>query len=103
VFENGEIATINHVSTADFINGAGPFMQYVTINFADGSTIIIKSQGTIGGADGKAKSSREQADSRGSRGLRPLKPSILQWKKEKLDLRDMVRELSPSPCLPSDY
>jgi len=50
VFENGEVATINHVATGDFIKGAGPFMQYVTINFADGSTIIIKSQGTIAGA-----------------------------------------------------
>jgi hypothetical protein len=49
VFENGEVATINHVSTGDFIKGAGPFMQYVTINFPDGSTIIIKSQGTVGG------------------------------------------------------
>ena len=48
VFENGEVATINNVSTGDFIKGAGPFMQYVTINFADGSTIIIKSQGTVG-------------------------------------------------------
>jgi hypothetical protein len=48
VFENGEVATINHVSTGDFIKGAGPFMQYVTIKFADGSTIIIKSQGTAG-------------------------------------------------------
>jgi hypothetical protein len=49
VFENGEVATINHVSTGDFIKGSGPFMQYVTINFSDGSTIMIKSQGTIGG------------------------------------------------------
>jgi hypothetical protein len=49
VFENGEVATINHVSTGDYIKGAGPFMQYVTVNFADGSTIIFKSQGTVGG------------------------------------------------------
>lgn len=49
VFESGEIATINHVATGDTIKGSGPFMQYVTINFADGSTIIIKSQGTVGG------------------------------------------------------
>lgn len=49
VFENGEIATIDHVSTGDFVKGAGPFMQYVTIKFEDGSTIIIKSQGTVGG------------------------------------------------------
>jgi hypothetical protein len=48
VFENGEVATINHVATYDLIEGAGPLMQYVTINFADGSTIMIKSQGTMG-------------------------------------------------------
>ena len=48
VFENGEVATINHVATGDFIKGSGAFMQYVTLNFADGSTIMIKSQGTLG-------------------------------------------------------
>jgi hypothetical protein len=52
VFENGEIATIDHVSQGDFIKGAGPFMQYVTTKFLDGSTITIKSQGTIGGSAG---------------------------------------------------
>ena len=49
VFENGEIATINHVGVGDTIKGAGTFMQYVTLKFEDGSTIIIKSQGTVGG------------------------------------------------------
>jgi len=52
VFENGELATSNIVATGDLIKMAGPFMQYVTINFADGSTIIIKSQGTLGGSVG---------------------------------------------------
>ena len=52
VFENGEIATMDQVATVDFIKGSGPFMQYVTIKFQDGSTIIIKSQGTIGGVAG---------------------------------------------------
>jgi len=56
VFENGEIATINHVATADMIKGSGSFWQYVTINFADGSTIIIKSQGTVGGTAAGAAS-----------------------------------------------
>ncbi len=46
VFDNGEIATMKQVSTADFIKGAGPFMQYVTITFPDGATITWKSQGT---------------------------------------------------------
>jgi hypothetical protein len=49
VFENGEVATITHVATRDLIKGSGPFMQYVTVNFADGSIIIIKSQGALGG------------------------------------------------------
>jgi hypothetical protein len=48
VFENGEVATINTVSTRDLIKEAGPIMQYVTMKFADGSTIIIKSRGTLG-------------------------------------------------------
>ena len=52
MFENGEVATTNIVATGDLIKWSGPFMQYVTINFADGSTIIIKSQGTVGGAAG---------------------------------------------------
>jgi hypothetical protein len=56
VFENGEVATIDHVSTGDFIKGVGPFMQYVTIKFEDGSTIIIKSQGTLGGTTADWKS-----------------------------------------------
>ncbi len=46
VFDNGEVATMKQVSTADFIKGAGPFMQYVTITFPDGATITWKSQGT---------------------------------------------------------
>jgi hypothetical protein len=49
VFENGGVATITHVATRDLIKGSGPFMQYVTVNFEDGSTIIIKSHGTLGG------------------------------------------------------
>jgi hypothetical protein len=48
VFENGEVATVRPIVTGDLIKGSGPFMQYVTINFQDGSTIIIKSQGTVG-------------------------------------------------------
>ncbi len=56
VLENGEIATVNIIATGDFVKWAGPFWQYVTINFADGSTIIIKSEGTIGGGAGGWKS-----------------------------------------------
>ena len=50
VFDNGEIATTKHVATNDLIKGSGTFMQYVTVVFADGSTITIKSQGTAGGS-----------------------------------------------------
>jgi len=49
VFENGEVATAKVVVTIDYVNGDGPFMQYVTITFPDQSTIVIKSQGTSAG------------------------------------------------------
>jgi len=49
-FENGEVAIVNAVSTGDFIKGSGPFMNYLTITFPDGSTMIVKGQGTVGGA-----------------------------------------------------
>jgi hypothetical protein len=45
VFESGEVATTNSVATRDLVNGVGRTVQYTTINFTDGSTIIIKSQG----------------------------------------------------------
>jgi len=48
VFDNGEVATGVHTGTSDLINGSGSLMQYVTITFADGSTIIMKSQGMLG-------------------------------------------------------
>ncbi len=56
VFENGEVATVNAVITGDFIKSAGPWMQYATVNFLDGSTIIYKSQGTFGGGSASMKS-----------------------------------------------
>jgi hypothetical protein len=49
VFEKGEIATTNSVNTQDLVKGSGPYMGYATINFEDGSTIIMKSQGTTTG------------------------------------------------------
>jgi len=48
VFENGEVATVNAVITSDTVKGSGTFMQYVTMKFPDDSTIIVKSQGTVG-------------------------------------------------------
>ena len=63
VFENGEVATANQVTTMDYIKGAGPFMAYVTINFADGSTIVIKNQGTMAGVS-------------------TASPSLVDWKSE---------------------
>jgi hypothetical protein len=48
IFENKEVAASISVGTHDYIKGKGPFMQYVTLTFQDGSTIIIKSQGAVG-------------------------------------------------------
>ncbi len=48
VFDTGEVATTTSVATTDYVKGAGPWMQYTTIKFPDGATMIIKSQGTMG-------------------------------------------------------
>jgi hypothetical protein len=50
VFENAEVATIEHVSSGDYIKGQGSFKQIMTLKFEDRSTITIKSEGTIGTA-----------------------------------------------------
>lgn len=52
VLDTGEVATTRSVITNDFVKGAGPFIQYSTITFADGSTIMWKIQGTVGGGAG---------------------------------------------------
>jgi hypothetical protein len=63
VFENGEVATQSSVITIDRIKGSGPSLQYSTITFSDGSTIIIKSQnigtGTASGARATAEMTKE--------------------------------------------
>ena len=48
-FENGEVATATVVGTFDFTKGKGPFVNYVNMNFEDGSSIMIKTQATFGG------------------------------------------------------
>jgi len=83
VFENGEVATIDHVSTGDFIKGVGPFMQYVTIKFEDDSTIIIKSQGTLGGttADWKSEIIKGTGRFEGIKGTQSAKVKYLPIEK----------------------
>ena len=49
-FENWGLAIGNSVTQSEEIKGASSLMMYNTLTFADGSTIIIKGQGTIGGA-----------------------------------------------------
>ncbi len=59
VFENGEVATQRSVITSDSIKASGSFLQYSTITFSDGSTIILKVQGTAAGtASGATVSSK---------------------------------------------
>ena len=52
VFENGETGTHTSITTSDTIKGSGGYSQYSTTTFADGSTIVAKSQGTLGGGTG---------------------------------------------------
>ena len=56
VFENGEVATSNAVIQSEQIKDAGLIVMYVTLTFSDGSTIILKSQGTVGVGSGGFKS-----------------------------------------------
>ena len=44
--ENGEMAWGKSVVLFDMIKGAGPFDQYSTLTFQDGSTIITRTKGT---------------------------------------------------------
>ncbi len=56
-FENGEVAIVNAVITGDYIKGSGTFKNYLTITFPDGSTMIVKGEGTVGGTAGGALAS----------------------------------------------
>jgi hypothetical protein len=48
VFENGEVATVNQVDNGEAVKGGASLLLYSTVTFPDGSTIITKSQGTLG-------------------------------------------------------
>ncbi len=47
VFQNGEWAWIKAAQVYDFIKGAGPFDQYATYTFLDGSTLTTRTKGTV--------------------------------------------------------
>jgi hypothetical protein len=50
IFENGETAAYHMWNTWDFISGqGGPFRGYSTLSFADGSTSMIRFEGTSTG------------------------------------------------------
>jgi nucleoside-diphosphate-sugar epimerase len=106
VLENGEIATIKRVSMNDIIKNLGSAVAYETITFADGSTIVLKRQSTLRGAEGQvtsSESSRVHADLKESRVLKAIRQSFFQPKKRKLAQNYMVKGLSPTPYLPSDF
>ena len=52
VFENGEVATSIIIVSVDQIKGSGSTIQYNTMTFADGSTIVARRAGTLGGPAG---------------------------------------------------
>lgn len=49
VFENGEVAIVNQVTTGEAVKGGASLLLYSTVTFPDGSTMITRSQGTLGG------------------------------------------------------
>lgn len=56
VFDNGEVATATYVVSGDFNKGAGPYVNYKTIKFGDGSTIFVKTEGVAGPTGSKSTS-----------------------------------------------
>ncbi len=59
VFENGEVATQRSVITGDQTKGSGSGLQYSTITFPDGSTIIVRVQFAVTGSGPTAETSGE--------------------------------------------
>jgi hypothetical protein len=63
ILENGEIATEIAVMTNDLIKGSGSAIQYRSMTFADGSTIIVRAQTTreaaVAGKPAAARTTRE--------------------------------------------
>ena len=49
VFENGEVARNHVIGTAEAVKGGVSTLYYQIITFSDGSTIVSRVQGTIGG------------------------------------------------------
>jgi hypothetical protein len=63
VFEDGEVATQSSVIIGDTIKGSSSNLQYSTITFSDGSTIIMKRQVTMTGtAPGVFKSAKTTSE-----------------------------------------
>jgi len=54
VTDNGEVATYLGIYQNDIIKTSGSFKGYVTITFSDGSKIIWKAEGTMGGTSATA-------------------------------------------------
>jgi hypothetical protein len=86
VFENGEVATANQVATLDHIKRSGPVLVYTTITFLDGSLIIFKEQGTMGGTGGGVTGEIIKGKGRfeGAKGTRAVNVKYLPVEKDEL-------------------
>ncbi len=110
VFENGEVATQISVGTSDTIKGSGPSLQYQTITFSDGSTIIIKTEvtvaGTAPGAPTSAKLTREIIKGTGRfEGIKGTGTSTVKYlplEEGEAGPKGIGEGSIPTLCLPSD-
>jgi hypothetical protein len=84
VFENGDVATSYQVVQTEQTKGGGPVLMYTTLTFPDGSTIIIKNQGTVGGGSGVLRSEIIKGTGRfeGSKGTYTSKIKLIPPEKE---------------------
>jgi len=80
-FDNGEMAWIKAVIYSDTVKGLGPFDQYVTLTFEDGSTITHHTKGTVEvtSAGGSAKWTGEMI--KGTGRFQGIKGTVTAWGK----------------------
>lgn len=83
VFDNGEVATSIYVVSGDFNKGAGPYINYKTIKFTDGSTIFVKTEGMLAPSGSKSTSEIIRGTGRfeGAKGSMSIKAKYLPVEK----------------------
>jgi hypothetical protein len=102
LFDNGEVATGRAVVSTDMIKGSGSSIQYRTLTFTDGSTIVERGVGKQGGTASAAESEIIKGTGRfeGIKGTSTSKSKILPAEKDEAGVK-LVSEVTMTYTLPS--